>query len=184
MAAAGAHPYPLVVRRGLSLELQHPDFAVEYFALIERNLPRLARWEPWANDPHTLGTTRTYLAWQAQAFVSRTQLPFVIVLDGKAVGSCTARLDATNGSAEIGYWVGAEVEGTGVAAESIAALVKHVFARGDTARVQARTSVENVRSRALLERLGFAFEGVQRSSMPMPGGRVDMAVYAKITNAD
>ena len=182
--AVDTHLYPVVVRPGLSLELQHPDFAAEYFALIERNLARLAPWEPWANQPHTLATTRTYLAWQAQALVSRTQLSFVIVLDGKAVGSCTARLDATDGNAEIGYWVGAEVEGTGVAAESVAALVQHVFARSDTFRVQARTAVDNVRSRALLERLGFAFEGVHRSSLRMPDRRVDLAVYATIANAD
>ena len=175
---AGA--YPFEARPGLRLELQHPDFATEYFALVEANLERLARWEPWATVPQSLSGIRTYLAWQAQAFVARTQLPFVIVLDGRAVGSCTARLDATEGTAEIGYWVGAAVEGTGVASESIGALVAHVFARGDTFRVQARTAVDNDRSRTLLDRLGFEFEGVQRSAQRMPGRRVDMAVYAKI----
>jgi ribosomal-protein-serine acetyltransferase len=167
------------VRPGLSLEPMHPDFAADYFALLQRNLERLALWEPWAHDKHTLVTTRTFLAWQAQLYVSHTALPFVIVLDGRPVGSCTARLDATDGTAEIGYWLGAEVEGTGVAHASVAALVDHVFALGDTFRVQARTAVANARSRALLERLGFVLEGVQRSAQRMPGRRVDMAVYAK-----
>ncbi|GAB3606027.1 GNAT family protein [Conyzicola nivalis] len=176
---AAADDYPLEVRPGLSLELQHPDLAEAYFALLEDNLPRLAAWEPWASEPHTLATTRTFLAWQAQAFVSRTQLPFVIVLDGRPVGSCSARLDATEGTADVGYWVGAAAEGAGIAFASVAALVEHVFARGDTFRVQARTAVGNQRSRALLERLGFAFEGVQRSAQRMPGRRVDLAVYAK-----
>ena len=176
----GTDAYPIQVRPGLSLELMHPDFAVEYFELVDRNLGRLALWEPWANEKHTLTTTRTHLAWQAQLFVSRSALPFVIVADGKPVGSCTARLDATEGTAEIGYWVGAEVEGTGVAHASIAALVAHVFARRDTFRIQARTAIGNVRSRALLERLGFDLEGVQRSAQRMPGRRVDIAVYATI----
>jgi len=165
---------------GLSLEPMHPDLAPAYFALIEGNLDRLARWEPWAHDRHTLVTTRTFLAWQAQLLVSGTALPFVIVHAGRPVGSCTARLDATDGTAEIGYWVGSDVEGTGVAGASIAALVEKVFARGDTFRVQARTAVGNTRSRALLERLGFELEGVLRSAQRMPGGRVDMALYAKI----
>jgi len=116
--------------------------------------------------------------------VSHTALPFVIVRDARPVGSCSARLDATDGTAEIGYWVGAEVEGSGVARASVAALVEHVFARGDTWRVQARTAVGNTRSRALLERLGFDLEGVQRSAQRMPGRRVDMALYAKIRNGD
>jgi ribosomal-protein-serine acetyltransferase len=169
----------LEVRPGLSLEPMHPRFAAGYFALLERNLERLALWEPWAHDKHTLVTTRTFLAWQAQLAVSHTALPFVIVLDGRPVGSCTARLDAADGTAEIGYWLGAEAEGTGVAYASVAALVEHVFARGGTFRVQARTAVANARSRALLDRLEFVLEGVQRSAQRMPGRRVDMAVYAK-----
>ena len=172
--------YPLEVRPALTLELQHPDLADGHFALIERNLTRLALWEPWANDVHTLETTRTYLAWQAQAFRSKTALPFVIVQDGEQVGSCTARLDLPNGSAEVGYWIDTAAEGTGVARESVGALVDHVFSRGDVHRVQARTAVHNDRSRALLDRLGFVVEGVQRSGQQMPGRRVDMAVYAKI----
>jgi ribosomal-protein-serine acetyltransferase len=168
------------VRPGLSLEQMHPDFAAAYFDLLERNLDRLRLWEPWAHEKHTLVTTRTFLAWQAQLLVSRSALPFVIVLDGEPVGSATARLDATDGTAEIGYWVGAEVEGTGVARASIAALVEQLFARGDTFRVQARTAVGNLRSLALLERLGFELEGVQRSAQRMPGRRVDMALYARI----
>ena len=172
--------YPLAVRPGLRLELQHPDLAPAYFDLVRRNLDRLALWEPWANERQSLGGIRTYLAWQAQAFVSGTQLPFVIELDGELVGSCSARLDLGDGTAEVGYWVDGGVEGTGLAAECVGSLVDHVFARGDVFRVQARTAVANTRSRALLDRLGFAFEGVQRSAQTMPAGRVDMAVYAMV----
>jgi len=179
-----AEGHGVEVGPGLVLEPMHPRLAAGYLDLVDRNLDRLRLWEPWAHDKHTLVTTRTYLAWQAQLRVSGTALPFVIVLDGRQVGSCSARVDATDGTAEIGYWVGAEVEGTGLAHASVGALVDHVFARGDTFRVQARTADANVRSRALLERLGFALEGVQRSAQRMPGRRVDMAVYAKTRNGD
>jgi ribosomal-protein-serine acetyltransferase len=168
------------VRAGLVLEPMHPDLAAEYFAVTDRNLARLARWEPWATTPQTVSSVRLYLAWQAQAYTSGTALPFVIRLDGALVGSCTARLDATDGNAEIGYWIDAAVEGAGVAAESIGALVAHLFARGDIGRIQARTAVDNARSRALLDRLGFEFEGVQRSAQRFPDRRVDMAVYARV----
>ena len=173
---------PIEVRAGLVLEPMHPDLAAEYFAVTDRNLARLARWEPWATTQQTVSSVRLYLAWQAQASTSGTALPFVIRLDGALAGSCTARIDATDGNAEIGYWVDAEVEGAGVAAESIGALVAHVFMRGDIGRIQARTAVGNARSRALLERLDFEFEGVQRSAQRFADRRVDMAVYARIAD--
>ena len=171
---------PIEVRAGLALEPMHPDLAVEYFAVVDRNLPRLARWEPWATTQQTVSGVRVYLAWQAQASTSGTALPYVIRLDGALVGSCTARIDAVDGNAEIGYWIDAEVEGEGVAAESVGALVAEVFSRRGIGRIQARTAVDNARSRALLERLGFEFEGVHRSAQRFVDRRVDMAVYARI----
>jgi ribosomal-protein-serine acetyltransferase len=171
---------PIEVRAGLGLEPMHPDLAAEYFAVVDRNLARLARWEPWATTPQTVSSVRVYLAWQAQACTSGTALPFVVRLDGTIIGSCSARIDTTDGNAEIGYWVDARVEGSGVAAESIGALVTHLFTSAGVGRIQARTAVDNVRSRALLERLGFEFEGVQRSAQRFADRRVDMAVYARI----
>jgi ribosomal-protein-serine acetyltransferase len=169
---------PLSVRPGLELELASPAVAAEYYALVERNLERLARWEPWAGAPQSLTGVRLYLAWQAQAYTSGSQVPLLLRLDGELVGSCSARIDATDGTAEIGYWIDGEQEGRGVASAGVAALVGLLLDRGDIGRVQARAAAGNARSRALLERLGFSFEGVLRSSQRIAGGRQDMAMYA------
>jgi ribosomal-protein-serine acetyltransferase len=170
------------VRAGLVLEPQRAEIADEYFALVQRNIARLALWEPWALLPQSLSGVRLYLAWQSQARTSGTAESYAIRLNGALVGSCSARIDKADGTAEIGYWVDAGVEGTGVAAESVSALVERITARPDIGRVQARTAAHNVRSRALLERLGFDLEGVLRSSQLLGDRRVDMAMYALLTH--
>lgn len=172
--------FPLEVRPGLTLELAGPHLAGEYHDLVERNLPRLARWEPWAEAPQSLAGTRTYLAWQAQADVSGTAIPLVLREHGRLVGSVSARIDKVEGTAEIGFWVDAAAEGSGIAFVGTAALVAHLRERADIGRIQARTAVHNVRSRALLERLGLELEGVLRASQRINGGRVDMAMYALV----
>lgn len=172
--------FPLEVRAGLALELAAASEAEAWLALVQRNRERLALWEPWAGTTQTLAGIRLYLAWQAQGFTSRTAVGLMIRLDGALVGSCSARIDPAEGTAEIGYWVDEAVEGTGVAGESVSALIAYLLERGDIGRIQARTSVDNTRSRALLERLGLEFEGVLRSSQRINGGRVDMAVYALV----
>nr|WP_246376617.1 GNAT family protein [Conyzicola lurida] len=168
------------VREGLVLEPQRAAIADEYYALVERNIERLAQWEPWALLPQSLSGIRLYLAWQSQARTSGTAESYAIRLDGALVGSCSARIDTAEGTAEIGYWVDAAVEGRGIAAESVAALVDRMTARADIGRIQARTAAHNTRSRALLERLGFEFEGVLRSSQLLGDHRVDMAMYARV----
>ena len=45
-------------------------------------------------------------------------------------------------------------------------------------RVVIRAGVENVRSRAIAERLGFTMEGVARGEGRGSGGFYDLAVYA------
>jgi ribosomal-protein-serine acetyltransferase len=179
-SAPRLNPFPIEIGPGLRVELVGATVAEEWLALVRRNLPRLARWEPWAGTAQTLPGIRVYLAWQAQGFVSGTAVPLQIRLDGVLVGSCSARIDKPEGTAEIGYWIDEAVEGGGVAHASVSALVDHLLARGDLGRIQARTAVDNVRSRALLERLGFELEGVLRSSQRINGGRVDMAMYALI----
>jgi ribosomal-protein-serine acetyltransferase len=174
------HPFPLEVRDGLSLELVTAAVAPEWLALVERNLERLARWEPWAGLSQNLSGIRLYLAWQAQSFASGTAVPLQIRLDGELVGSCSARIDKAEGTAEIGYWIDAGAEGRGIAGQSVRALVEYLLERGDIGRIQARTAADNTRSRALLERLGLEFEGVLRSSQRINGGRADMAMYALI----
>jgi ribosomal-protein-serine acetyltransferase len=174
------HPFPLEVRPGLTLDLVGATLAEEWLALVERNLERLARWEPWASLPQNLPGIRLYLAWQAQSFVSGTAVPLQIRLDGVLVGSCSARIDTVEGTAEIGYWIDGDAEGRGIARQSVAALVGHLLGRGDIGRIQARTAADNLRSRALLERLGLEFEGVLRSSQRINGGRADMAMYALV----
>jgi ribosomal-protein-serine acetyltransferase len=173
-------PFPLRVRAGLELVAASPDLAVPYYSMVQRNLPRLALWEPWANEPQTLSGVRVYLAWQAQGLSSGSLVPLVITLDGEVVGSCSARIDQVDQTAEIGYWIDESHEGRGLASASVGALVDHLLDRGDIGRVQARTAANNARSRALLERLGFTFEGVLRSSQRLAGRRVDMAMYARI----
>jgi ribosomal-protein-serine acetyltransferase len=44
--------------------------------------------------------------------------------------------------------------------------------------VELRTAVDNVRSRALAERLGFVHEATQRASQVFSDRRVDMTLYA------
>ena len=75
------------------------------------------------------------------------------------VGRCGMRINPYAGSGDIGYWIDADYEGRGIAAARRKRW-SAAFRRAGPAQVELRTSVENVRSRALAERLGFTFEGI------------------------
>ncbi|HRK23172.1 MAG TPA: GNAT family N-acetyltransferase [Fimbriimonadaceae bacterium] len=64
-------------------------------------------------------------------------------------------------SAMLGYGISSDAEGKGLMSEALSAVLDEVFSpRGKLHRIQANVVPDNVRSLALMERLGFEREGL------------------------
>jgi RimJ/RimL family protein N-acetyltransferase len=85
--------------------------------------------------------------------------------------------DHAPGIAEIGYSLLVPFRGRGYAYEACVAVVATAFGTSDIARVEACCVPENVASRNLLERLGFAQIKYQRNGAVVRGRAVDIVVY-------
>ena len=108
-------------------------------------------------------------------------LGLAVVADGAVVGDIQARAPKhafPRGTCEIGITLLPEARGRGVGSEAVVLLTEHLLGSGWD-RVQASTAVDNVAMRAVLERVGYAFEGVLRSYAPGAEGRDDYAMFAK-----
>jgi ribosomal-protein-serine acetyltransferase len=86
-------------------------------------------------------------------------------------------IDWRNRLTEIGYWVGGAFEGKGLVSRACRVLVAHAFRDLGLNRVQIRCAVENRRSRAIPEKLGFQLEGTLRSIERLSDRFVDLVVY-------
>ena len=87
------------------------------------------------------------------------------------------RVDWANRSVALGYWLAADAQGHGVMTESCRAFVRHAFDVWTLNRVEIRCAVENVKSRAIPERLGFRAEGTVRQAEWLYDRFVDHVVY-------
>ncbi len=147
--------------------------------LIVRNQARLARWEPWAEHPATLESTRAYIRSALEDFVRGRQVSTIIALDGgrKFIGRCGMRINTFVGTGDIGYWIDGEYEGRGIATRSSRALISAIFEEHGLAKVELRTSVGNARSRAVAGRLGFAYEGIMPGGLQFLHRADDVAMY-------
>ena len=61
------------------------------------------------------------------------------------------------GAAELGYWIAEEYWGNGYATESSKALIEHAFNDLDVKTIYATYRTENIRSKRVLEKLGFRY---------------------------
>ena len=108
-------------------------------------------------------------------------LNLAVERDGQVVGDVQARAPKNAfppGVCEIGITLFADVRGKGCGRDAVALFTAQLFEAG-WERVQASTSVDNVAMRRVLERVGYALEGVLRDYGPgADGGREDYALYA------
>jgi ribosomal-protein-serine acetyltransferase len=91
-------------------------------------------------------------------------------------------IDWMNRKSSIGYWLARDEQGRGTMTEAVRAHVDHAFATWRLNRILIQAAVENARSRAIPERLGFREEGVLRQVERVAGRMLDGVVYAMLAD--
>jgi len=144
----------------------------------------------------TSGEVEAYIDAQLARAASGKLAPYAIVekASGRAVGA-TAYWDPRpwpDGgglyAVEVGFsWLAASAQGRGINAEAKLLLFDHAFTVFKVVRVDLKTDARNLRSRAAIERVGAAFEGVlrrwSRSWAPGEEGQLrDSAMYSIIAD--
>lgn len=110
------------------------------------------------------------------------QLCLCIEAEGQPAGSIGVFPlgDVYEKSAEIGYWLGRPFWGRGIMTKAVKEICEMAFSRWDIVRIHAEVFSENPASCRVLEKAGFACEGVKRSSVYKNGRLMDSRVYAFI----
>src|SRR5919199_2838755 len=172
--------FQLPVDDEIALVLAEERHAEAMTRLIQRNQARLARWEPWAEHPATVDGTRAYIRAALEDFLRGRQISTIIALDRgtRFVGRCGLRINPFAASGDIGYWVDEDAEGRGIASRAARALISSAFRELALVRMELRTSVHNARSRALAERLGFSYQGLQPGGLRFRSRADDVALYS------
>jgi ribosomal-protein-serine acetyltransferase len=130
-------------------------------------------------EPRRSAATRGFVEGRALAAIAEADgLEAGIWWRGALVGAIGihgVQREPLRGS--IGYWLAADAQGRGLVTRSVRALIAKAFDDLGYERIDIRADVANRRSRAVPERLGFAFEGVLRREFFDGRRYVDQAVY-------
>ena len=184
----------LTFRRAANLAIETPRLTLRLpemgdhvpWAQLRRGGEAFLRaWEPsWASDHFTRKAFRNRVYWAHRAREEgRAVALFLVRREGsRLIGAIT--LDnirrGPSQSAQVGYWIGPDFARQGYMTEALEATVGHAFHTLDLSRVEAACLPENAASRGLLERAGFAYEGVARSYLQIDGRWRDHVLYANL----
>ena len=124
------------------------------------NDPLVARYQSW--ESYTEEQARAVIEQQKGRSPGRPGQWFTFAVElketGALVGHVALRM-TDDRQAEIGFTVARAFHGKGLAREAAARVLDYAFAELNLHRVTAVTDCENVKSAALLERLGMRREG-------------------------
>ena len=161
--------------------LRVPDPERDADSLRHMDDPEIVRWifggRPFVTDPLAA------IAQQRDLWEDGTNAVFSVDAVGhdERVGVTRVMFGLAEpfGLAEIGYIFFPHGRGHGYATRTVALIAGWVFELG-VGRLQARTSLENVASERVLERVGFQREGVARSGFMLHVSRewVDTTMWS------
>ncbi len=129
--------------------------------------------------PYTANDARS---WLESVIGLKPETNFAIAVLGEAVGGIgfVIQHDVAYRSAEIGYWLGENFWGRGIATEALIAVTEYAFSNFDLCRLYAHVFDWNGASARVLEKAGYVFEGRLRSSVTKNGQTIDQLMYAVI----
>ncbi len=127
---------------------------------------------------YTLGFDR----WFDLALASETEVPFVVHIGDRPVGSSRyLNVEPFHKRVEIGWtWLERPQWGTGANIETKYLLLRNAFDTWGAMRVEFKTDARNLRVRGALLGVGASFEGIFRKHMVLPDSIRDSAWYAVV----
>lgn len=156
------------------------DDAPRLQELIEANRDRLAAWFDWAASQGPEDTLEFIRKGERQAR-GNGGFQAAVVCDGEIAGVAGfVGVDWHRRATRIGYWLDRRQEGRGTMTAAVRALVDHALKVWRLNRVEIRAAVDNRRSRAIPERLGFRQEGILRQAERVGDRHLDSVVYAML----
>ncbi|MBN9584442.1 MAG: GNAT family N-acetyltransferase [Afipia sp. 62-7] len=175
---------PALAPRGHGMLLRAPQMADygQWSALRENSRAFLTPWEPiWPSDDLTRSGFRRRLRRYAEDIIEDRTYPFLVFreADGTLVGGVTVA-NVRRGIVQagtVGYWIGQPHAGRGYMTAALRVLLPTLFGELNLHRVEAACIPTNHSSIRVLEKCGFAREGLARRYLCINGIWQDHYLY-------
>jgi RimJ/RimL family protein N-acetyltransferase len=133
--------------------------------------------------PYTAEDAKQYIELMLNADREKA-FAFAITVEDQAIGSIGVfRKDNIHfRTAELGYYISEEYWGKGIGTQAVKQVCRYIYENTDIVRIFAEPFASNIASCRILEKAGFACEGILRKNAVKNGKIIDMKLYAMISD--
>ena len=163
-------------------EMRKPDvtfqLATELFRMVDKNRAFLEPWLGWVDFVKSPEDEFGVV----QSVAKKDTGKYLIFVNGALHGMVGfVQEHKSKQTVEIGYWLDNAVNGRGIMSRAVDKLTELAFDVWGANRVEIQAAVENKKSRAIPERLGFNQDGILRQrEIVRPGVIQDVVIYSKL----
>ena len=163
----------------VSFDVIAPEHAAPLYDLLRKNRDFLGRWLPWVDGVTSVEDTTAFIEKVMKQNDDGRGPHYSILSAGRVAGIAGFHpVDWPNRNSELGYWLGEEFSGQGLATAACRLLLHHGFADLGLNRIEIRCAKGNKSSIAVAERLGMTYEGTLREEEFLNNKYVDHMVYS------
>ena len=165
----------------IKLQQTSPEHAEGLLKAVDQNRDHLSRFLPWVGNMQEVTDFDQYIQYCMDLYDQQQEISFVILSDQTIVGRIGLHhINQQNKSAAIGYWLNRDMEGEGIISRSCRQIIDLAFNELGLNRIEIKAAVENTKSQAIPERLGFQREGISRQSEFVNGIFLDLVVFSML----
>ncbi|WP_226665067.1 GNAT family N-acetyltransferase [Microbulbifer aggregans] len=160
--------------------LEH-GHAQELYEIIEDNREYLVGWIQCVESINSAEDIRLFIEAELFRYTQLKPPYFTIKCDEEICGLIAFRsLDKNNKIGTISYWLSKAFTGKGIASQAVKKLITIGFEEFSLNKIQISCASNNLKSRAIPERLGFTYEATLRQCEWLNSTYVDHAIYTML----
>jgi ribosomal-protein-serine acetyltransferase len=161
------------------LSLIELEDAEEIFTLVDTSRNYLREWLPWVDFNTTSDDTKEFIRSAQKQYVNHNGFHCCIRYKSTIAGVIGFhRIDWTNQTAELAYWLGEQYRGIGLMTKCCKVLTEYAFSYLKLNRVEILAN--NLKSCAIAERIGFTKEKTLYNVEWINDRFVDNIVYSML----
>ncbi|MEM7485380.1 MAG: GNAT family protein [Bacteroidota bacterium] len=176
----------MILKVASDIELRQPTVsdATAIFEAVDSQRTYLGKWLPFVAFTTEIKDTENFIISVINTPVDEIEYTFTIQVKNEFAGLIALKeTDRLNKKTEIGYWLSEKFQKQGIVTKSVQKLCDFAFNDLNLNRIQIKCAVENKPSINIPKRLGFTFEGIERSGELLTGNVfTDLEVYSKLKN--
>lgn len=179
-------PMPIYTPRLIIRPVMPGDGAAIHAAKIE-TWDEIRPWMPWAKILETVEETKTMVREHHAKFLMREDFMMIACerdTDRPVIFTGIHRPDWEVRRLEVGFWCRKSAMGIGLVTESTNAIVRYAFNVMAARTVSICHAHDNDKSRRVIERLNFHYEGRLRNATITPDGKIHDHMWYSHTNVN